>query len=80
MNEAASETLNNYADSEELKRFCTVMGVAHSNALYRILSAKDDAEMLERIKEETSGVMKLTRGEGKCGVGQIWDEVNHVCV
>ena len=80
MNEAASEVLNNYADSEELKRFCTVMGVVHSNALYRILSAKDDAERLERTKKETSNFTAASRGAAKCADGQIWDEARQVCV
>ncbi len=76
MEEATSVKLTNHAGSEELKRFCTVMGVAQSNALYRILSAKDDAEMLERLKEETTGVLKSNRsaenrGAEKCADGQI---------
>ncbi len=80
MNEAASEALNNYADSEELKRFCTVMGVVHSNALYRILSANDDAERLERTKKETSNFTAASRGVAKCTDGKIWDEARQECV
>jgi len=80
MNEAANEALNNNADSEELKRFCTVMGVVHSNALYRILSANDDAERLERTKKEISNFTAASRGAAKCADGQIWDEARQVCV
>jgi len=80
MNETAGAAINNYADSEELKKFCIIMGIAHSNALYRILSAKDDGEMLERIKDETSGITKSSRGADKCNVGQIWDAAKGVCV
>lgn len=80
MNEAASEALNNNADSEELKRLCIIFGVTQSNTLYRILSAKDDAERSERIKEETASFTAASRGAEKCTDGKVWDEVRQECV
>lgn len=85
METATSEKLYNSADDEELKRFCKIFAVAQSNMIYRILSAKDKAEMMERIKEETEVLMPKmrlagTRGGEKCGDGQVWDEALQKCV
>lgn len=80
MDATTNESSNNYAaENEELKRLCTVFGVRQSNMLYHLLSAKDDAEKLERIKE-TTRIIGLERGGDKCEAGQIWDEVHGVCV
>lgn len=80
MEAATNEKLNDWADSEELKRFCIIFGVRQSNAIYRILSANDKAEMIERVKEETKSIKLSMRGGGKCSDGKVWDEARQECV
>ncbi len=80
MEAATSEKLNYWADSEELKRFCIICGVRQSNAIYRILSANDKAEMIERVIEETESIKLSMRGSEKCTDGKVWDEARQQCI
>ncbi len=78
--EAAEAREYSAAESEEVKRLCTVFGVSQSNALYRILSANDKVEMQKRIIQETESLEQALRGSGKCPVGTVWDEARQECV
>lgn len=80
MEAAASMDLNATEKNQELKRLCITFGVTQSNALYRILSANDKAEMQKRIIEETENLELALRGSGKCPVGTVWDEARQECV
>jgi hypothetical protein len=80
MDAAPSENSNTMADNYELKRLCIIFGVTQSNTLYRILSANDKAEMMERINQETESLKLALRGGEKCEDGKVWDEVRQQCV
>lgn len=77
--EATTESL---AESNEMVTFYRALAAVQTNALYRIMKQKNEADMKRQAELEAERLINITFVESvaQCGAGTIWDEVLRRCV
>ena len=82
MNETPNKPEFDISKSEELRMLFRALAAAQSNAIVRVMRGRDAEEMKELITKELKKLEVLQRESpaGRCGPGEVWDEMLGRCV